>query len=113
MNWHWIKSLFLAESKASLSGIEPLRVHNLVKQLLKRLQVEWDVTESGEEEGAASYVFSFQKGNFRLVANSRHTFVRVIFPNFYEVGLSQLDNFRFATKRFQSLLHAQRRRVCR
>lgn len=100
MNWHWIKSLFLAKPKASLSDIEPLRVHNLVKQLLKRLQVEWDVTESGEEEGAASYVFSFQKGNFRLVANSRHTFVRVIFPNFYEVGLSQLDNFRFACNDF-------------
>lgn len=100
MNWHWIKSLFLAKSKASLSDIEPLRVHNLVKQLLKRLQVEWDVTESGEEEGAASYVFSFQQGNFRLVANSRHTFVRVMFPNFYEVALSQLDNLRFACNEF-------------
>ena len=100
MNWHWIKSLFSASSALSPSALAPVKVHKTVKLLLKSLQVQWEVQENKEVPGEADYVFSFQQGRFRLVANAHHTFVHIHFPYFSEVPLTQIDNLRFACNDF-------------
>ena len=100
MNWHWIKSLFSASSALSPSAHAPVKVHKTVKLLLKSLQVQWEVQENKEVPGEADYVFSFQQGRFRLVANAHHTFVHIHFPYFSEVPLTQIDNLRFACNDF-------------
>lgn len=100
MNWQWIKSLFSAKTPLSSSALAPVKVHSTVKQLLKSLQVQWEVQENEHVSGEADYVFSFQQGRFRLVANAHHTFVHIHFPYFSEVSLSQIDNLRFACNDF-------------
>ena len=100
MNWHWIKSLFSASSALSPSALAPVKVHKTVKLLLKSLQVQWEVQENEQVPGEADYVFSFQQGRFRLVANAHHTFVHIHFPYFSEVPLTQIDNLRFACNDF-------------
>lgn len=100
MNWHWIKSLFSASSALSPSALAPVKVHKTVKLLLKSLQVQWEIQENKQVPGEADYVFSFQQGRFRLVANAHHTFVHIHFPYFSEVPLTQIDNLRFACNDF-------------
>ena len=100
MNWHWIKSLFSASSALSPSALAPVKVHKTVKLLLKSLQVQWEIQENEQVPGEADYVFSFQQGRFRLVANAHHTFVHIHFPYFSEVPLTQIDNLRFACNDF-------------
>ena len=100
MNWHWIKSLFSASSALSPSALAPVKVHKTVKLLLKSLQVQWEIQENKQVPGEADYVFSFQQGRFRLVANAHHTFVHIHFPYFSEVPLTQIDNLRFACNYF-------------
>lgn len=100
MNWHWIKSLFSASSALSPSALAPVKVHKTVKLLLKSLQVQWEIQENEQVPGEADYVFSFQQGRFRLVANANHTFVHIHFPYFSEVPLTQIDNLRFACNDF-------------
>lgn len=100
MNWHWIKSLFSASSALYPSALAPVKVHKTVKLLLKSLQVQWEIQENEQVPGEADYVFSFQQGRFRLVANAHHTFVHIHFPYFSEVPLTQIDNLRFACNDF-------------
>jgi hypothetical protein len=100
MNWHWIKSLFSASSALAPSALAPVKVHKTVKLLLKSLQVQWEIQENEQVPGEADYVFSFQQGRFRLVANAHHTFVHIHFPYFSEVPLTQIDNLRFACNDF-------------
>ncbi|MBF0964354.1 MAG: hypothetical protein HXK17_03215 [Alloprevotella sp.] len=77
-----------------------MKVHKTVKLLLKSLQVQWEIQENKQVPGEADYVFSFQQGRFRLVANAHHTFVHIHFPYFSEVPLTQIDNLRFACNDF-------------
>ena len=62
--------------------------------------MQWEIQENEQVPGEADYVFSFQQGRFRLVANAHHTFVHIHFPYFSEVPLTQIDNLRFACNDF-------------
>lgn len=100
MNWKQLKNNLFGKKWVEPTTVSPVRVHQKVKQMLTALQVQWEVSENEEAPGDVSYVFSFQAGRFRLIANAQHTFVQVHYPFFLETPFLEIDNVRFTCNGF-------------
>lgn len=74
--------------------------HVVLRQIFSSSHIDWTMQTVNEDSGEKDYHFTYQHGDFHLLAREGRSFVRIHFLFFLEAPMGHLDNVRYACNEF-------------